>query len=412
MSHTKGLFSCFQKILFLILVTSLTIFLTHCGSPGSSPSSLYDLAFDREGNNFAVMFSAPGGLSGPPTDIRKMKELLEDPDQEYGFKVSTLDNATQSNILTMTKEAAKNADTLLWYFSGHGAEDGSIAAEDNLFKFSMISSAIKEVRTRPLKRLIAIVDICYAGNLVNGTTPIIDEPDAETGPSGETKSSFQEQSEEQAELLVDNIFDSFDTNIKGYDKTLYEQAFVIVSSRKDETSNDLGAEEGGEFTKALRESWKTLKDTNREKATIRNLAETTAKATSGHHPVYRAYPSKAVLDDLLFQVTFVDPAKKLFALLAEPRSNGEASLYVSASETNIKSIRLCKDIEATCKAKLAEDVAFKQLGVAIINDRVVFKSEFPLAINENDSFTILGLDKDGKLVSSLPLVFENINGGN
>ncbi len=402
------------------------LYITSCGEPGSPSSSLSDLAFDRTGNNVALLFSAPGGLEGPPTDIKKMKELLEDSDQPYGFKVFTLDNATLPDILKMTKEHAANADSLIWYFSGHGANDGSIAAEDGLFKFGEISSSIKEVRSsKPLKRLIALIDICFAGNLVDGATPVITEPDAETGPGGTPngnaeKSNFDLMTEDEyTELVADQVLESFDTKLDApgsYDKALYEQALVVASSTKTQSSADLGAEEGGAFTKALREAWAKLKQTKRETATIRELVDQAAVGTAanGHNPVYRAYPGKAVLDDLLFQVTFVDPARQLFALLSDPRSTGAASVYVSAGQSLVSDVRLCKADKKTCSEKLTEDIAFKKLESPAIQGRVIFKSEAPMLFTDGDSFTLLGLDANNALVEAQAISFtsKNTTGGN
>lgn len=278
----------------------LSAFVASCGQQ-SAQTTLSGIGASPEGKNAAVIFGAPNGLSGVATDVREFANLLNKP--EYDLKVQqvqTLNNAKATDILRMTAEAAKDASTLIWFFSGHGNR-GILAATDRTFRFTEVAAAIKAARNDvPLERLVVFIDSCYAGSFVNGNAPIITEPSMWTSESGmQKKCATHASAKAEVEAASeDNLFETF----AALEGTLYKQAFVLASSTKDESSIDLGSAKGGAFTWSLRGVVSTASTADRA-MTIGSFAKQTStktKRTANHTPVYKAYPSDAVLNDGFF----------------------------------------------------------------------------------------------------------------
>jgi hypothetical protein len=274
-----------KNIVFGVL---FAIFATGCGTRATS--RLDGLGSTSRGKNVAIIFGAPNNLEGVPTDVREMSKLIVDPQYNFHFAVTAKNEASVNDITSMSAAAAKDADTLVWFFSGHGG-DGILEAQDDpngsdsVFEFHQVADAIKAARGgKPLKRLVVLLDSCDSGSFVNGSSPIVDE------------SARQAKQAAWAEKTVYRWMNA------AYDKNLYEQAFVMASSLKDETSSDMGAEQGGAFTFSLRTSLAALK-VSRATATFKDLAEATiakTKEVGGHTPVYRAFPAKDVENETLF----------------------------------------------------------------------------------------------------------------
>lgn len=270
--------------LFLAIPTSA------CGRSTETSARLSGLAHSEDGHNVAVLMGAPNGLPGVATDIREVDLLFRDDEMNLGFnEVIKDDRASTRDIFTKTAQAAANADTLLWYFSGHGSR-GVLLAEDRSFRFSEVADAVMSARNeKPLERLIVLIDSCYSGSFVDGRNPII--------PG--TKSTISHKCSVAADAKDSE--DPF-TEISRYEGTLYRQAFVLTSSTKDQSSVDLGRSRGGAFTWTLRGSITRFKTENPE-ATIRQISEKTrtdTKKIAGHTPVWRGIPSETVMNEKFF----------------------------------------------------------------------------------------------------------------
>ena len=253
-----------------ILATGL--FLMSCGMDQSSLQGLGA----GVGNNQALIIGAPNNLTGVPVDVREMTALFQNDTYDFHFKVTAKSPATVSDILAATKVAAKEADSLFWYFSGHGGDGILLAQGSQTFTFKQVADAIKSVRTKPLKRLVVLLDSCESGSFVDGSSAIVTESGAESGP---------------AKVLEDNR-----------DSKLYEQAFIMSASKSNESAQDDGPSNGGAFTYSMRQVFKTLYDTDRT-ASFRDWAQKTSALTLknyNHTPMYRGYPVEAVMDDELF----------------------------------------------------------------------------------------------------------------
>lgn len=266
------------------------LLMSGCGKSVDQSSGLKGLAHSDEGNNVAVLIGAPNGLPGVPTDIRELDVLFRSSELNLGFDdVVKDDKATTRDIFSKTAEASVGADTLFWYFSGHGNR-GVMLAEDRSFTFSEVAEAIIEAReSRPLARLVVMIDSCYSGSFVDGRTPII--PSAQTGIRSKC-------------MPMTGVADAEDplAELSRFEGSLFDQAFVLTSSTKNETSADLGRSRGGAFTWALRGVMTSMKVSNSE-ATILEISEKTRTDTrkiGGHTPVWRGFPSDVVLNDKFF----------------------------------------------------------------------------------------------------------------
>jgi len=263
-----------KKLILSVLV------LAGCGQPPST-SSLNGLGYDGGGNNRAVLIGAPNGLAGVPTDIRELNTLFSKP--EYHFNVAIDANASTSEIFDLVKQEAREADSFLFYFSGHGNR-GILLADDRSFTFREVIAAIAEVRTEPFDRLIVMLDSCLSGSFVDGNgDAIVTEPDSETGSHPLIAETIEEPLQEQA-------------------NTLYKQAFIFSASKQNENSQDLGSARGGSFTYTFRQTVEKF-TTEKPLATFRDLATEVSQLTDdeyGHTPMWRGYPAAEVMDDYFF----------------------------------------------------------------------------------------------------------------
>lgn len=273
-----------MRYVFLVLFLCMV----GCGSQQNS-SGLNGIGHGGSEKNIALLFGAPNGLAGVPTDITKLTELFAKPEYNFMFEVRSDNTATVADIVTMTKAAAEEADSIFWYFSGHGNR-GTMMADDRDFGFSEVAAAIKEVRgaDRPLKRLLVFIDSCFSGSFVNGGSPIIDENGVIV--------AIELSSEEHQAWAQEAVYDVFS------DSALYEQAFVMSAASKDETSLDLGRDRGGSFTYTLRTDLAKLYEEN-SLSTIDDMAKKVTEDTKqeyDHTPQYKAFPADEVLSDYLF----------------------------------------------------------------------------------------------------------------
>lgn len=235
-------------------------------------NQLTGLGYSQNGSNVALIFGAPNGLEGVPTDVRELSKVMQDPKYNFHFSVTSKNEATDDQILTITKEKVQSAESLFWYFSGHGGGGDFVTEGEGLLPFRDVAEAILEVRKdKPLKRLVLFVDTCEAGDLVDGEAPVIE-----------------------------SVYRVMKT---GFEQRLFEQGFVLAASTKDQNSADLSAEQGGAFTFGLRTALADLRVKN-QNATFLDLAEKTRAETiaaySGQTPVWRAFPSEIIEKEKVF----------------------------------------------------------------------------------------------------------------
>ncbi len=106
-------------------------------------------------------------LNGPANDLRAVRFCL----QNMGYAVTAQSNLSADGILSAiasTFSAAAATDVSLFYYSGHGEEDGSLVGGDgvSLVSPSQLKSALDQISGRK----VVLVDACYSGSLISEDT--------------------------------------------------------------------------------------------------------------------------------------------------------------------------------------------------------------------------------------------------
>lgn len=295
----------FARVAVIMMAGGLHVALTACGTSPSS-SAVQGLAANGSGHNAAVIFGAPRGLAGVPTDVREFGNLLHNAQYDFRFQdVRSNGNANVREILELTGNTAKEAESMIWFFSGHGNR-GIMLAKDQTFTFHQVADAIRQARQNvPLKRLIVFIDSCYSGSFVNGNAPIIEDTriaSSQDEGTRRTKCALPAEAAAALDAAAENDAEDFDF-LDARDRGIFEQAFVLASSTKDESSIDLGSEQGGAFTWSMRQVVANFGSTDTN-VSIKQFADATSDKTEdigGHTPVYRAYPSTQILAEPFFK---------------------------------------------------------------------------------------------------------------
>jgi hypothetical protein len=122
-------------------------------------------------------------LKTPLNDVRELGRILE---ERYDFKVETLNNATQADIMkgldAYAKKVAEN-DSVLIYFAGHGDRtlgpperaywlgvDADPGLKAGYLEAENIQQKIKEMKA---KHILLIADSCFSGAIAHGSSATI-----------------------------------------------------------------------------------------------------------------------------------------------------------------------------------------------------------------------------------------------
>jgi hypothetical protein len=228
------------------------------------------LAESGQAKNLALLVGAPHGLPGIDLDINNVNAIVTD--SAYQFKVTKLweSQGTASKVgggLTTLSSQVGEHGTFYFYFSGHG-NVGNVWVQDRLMNIKEIRSALENGRLTngPMDRLVMMFDSCNSGSLVDplrqNLMPLVNE--------------------ELSQQMADQIASVFSQR---EDANYWNQLFVFVSSRANETSN--AGPLGSEFTVALRKGFDEVMANN---GTIGEWVQKTKAYTNGHHPVERLVP--------------------------------------------------------------------------------------------------------------------------
>lgn len=282
-----------KSTLRVTAVINALAMLASCAQPKPSQSSrVRDLAANKNAKNIALIFGAENDLPGVERDVISLNKLFQDP--TFGFQVTVKDRATSTTMIQESGKAAASLDedsTMIWYYSGHGSEDGSLFAEDQQSVYMRdVINAMAAVRKTPFKRLIVVIDSCFSGQNVDGTAAIL---------SG---------SESQASLAgaVTNIHSTLNNSVGApANNRPFEQAIILAAARSNQTSSDAGDQMGGVFTY----SWRTTiaKMLTSKTGTIGDMLTGTIAATRQNGegdpdpqvPVFRASPQSILNEPLV-----------------------------------------------------------------------------------------------------------------
>lgn len=373
----------------IILVLNVLTFVG-CG-PQKSVSKVRDLAANKNAKNIALIFGSETDLPGVERDVLEVSKLFRNP--ELGFQVVVKDRATKADFITESTRVAASLDpdsTLFWYYSGHGMDNGSLLSQDERsVHLSEVINAMKSVRTTPFKRLIIVMDSCFSGQNVNGTSAIL------TGS--------------QADLALNNsasnMQDSMNqANVDG--NRPFEQGLVVAAARANEMSQDGGDQMGGVFTY----SWRTTlaKLLQQKTSTIRDMLNATIAATQNnsggeHTPVFRASPDSILNEPLIGpgSVTIPTAFRSYLALVGNDELNPNFQVSVPQNG-GVASVLMCRTDLATCRqnAVPAPDLAFVVSPNNAAIDRAFFTSVNPMRLQAGTIYSIIFKNSAGAEVGS------------
>ena len=419
------------------LILAVAGFLTSCSPRQSVPAHLRDLSYDPNAKNIALLFGAANGLPGIQDDLNHMKAVLEDPQGGNGFQVVMINEASRDQILKATQDAAVavgETGTLFWYFTGHGADSGDLMTTGGMLPFLKVTDTIRAARQTPVKRMFAMFDSCFSGQMVNGSAAInsmsassignFEQPQFALADGTEVTDEYMKSvAENYADIAADSFFD--ESPVAKMAPQAYQQLIVMSASQRFETS--LAGSSGSEFTSALANVFRSFKS-GRPQATIGEFLDAvkseTARSSGGHHtPAFRVMPEQEIMADTLFAKPRqqnlqpgIQPAPNAatgpgMSLVIGPGSanNGAARLYV-ATDASVARVGLCSGRKEAClrnpQVFLEFRAAAEQTVIAPVPaGAVVYESSRPIMIEASKPVTFLGFDASGKVVSSRSIQF-------
>jgi uncharacterized caspase-like protein len=126
-------------------------------------------------------------LNTPPADAQAVSQVL---DKKYGFKVTTLLDASRTRIfreIAKLRATLTENDNLLIYYSGHGQWDSANqkgywvpvdGEKDNAANYISSSDITEQLSAVRAKQVLVVADACYAGVLVKSVAEQLDKTNA------------------------------------------------------------------------------------------------------------------------------------------------------------------------------------------------------------------------------------------
>ncbi len=428
--------------LMLGVVFAIVGGLTGCQPRATIGSQLRDLAYDSNAKNIALLFGAANGLPGIQDDLNNMKQVLEDPQGGKAFEVVLIEDASQGQILKATQDAAiavGENGTIFWYFSGHGASDGELMTTQGMLPFSLVTETIRSARSTPVKRMFAMFDSCFSGQMVDGSAAIRNPSSVDNsfgapstayslvsaggGGNGITDEYMKGVAENYAGRAAASFYDK--ASIAKLAPSAYEQMIVMSASQRYETS--LAGSSGSEFTNALATVFSEFK-TGRANATIGDFLDAvkkqTANSSGGHHtPAFRVMPEQGVLNDTLFAKPrdsnlqnnpgSIQPQALASALIIAigpgDAASGAARLY-AGTDAAIRRVGLCSGKKDACLRNPQiflefRDAPAQNVFPSIPSGGLVYESVKPMILEGAKPVTFIGFDAGGKVLATRTIQF-------
>lgn len=163
-------------------------------------------------------------LRNPSNDAKAFKELMSL--QTKDITLLTSKYATKANILEKLRaicNRAQKSDRVVFFFSGHGADNGTFCAYDANVPYSDVVNILEKSQAG---EIICYFDACFAGNVQNAKND-----------------------------------DSWTKAVKANSNMVF-----LVSSRPNETSRDGVAFRAGYFTQSLLKGLRGKADKNNDKS--------------------------------------------------------------------------------------------------------------------------------------------------
>lgn len=408
--------------LMLGMVFAIAGGLTGCQPRATIGGQLRDLAYDSNAKNIALLFGAANGLPGIQDDLNHMKKVLEDPQGGNSFEVVLIEDASQGQILKATQDAAiavGDNGTIFWYFSGHGASDGELMTTQGMLPFSLVSETIRNARSTPVKRMFAMFDSCFSGQMVDGSATV-----ASAGGNGITDEYMKGVAENYVGSAAASFYDN--ASIAKLAPSAYEQMIVMSASQSYETS--LAGSSGSEFTNAISTVFSEFKS-GRANATIGEFLDAvkkqTANSSGGHHtPAFRVMPEQGVMNDTLFAKPrernlqnnpgdSIQPqalaSPLIIAIGPGDAASGSARLY-AGTDAAIRRVGLCSGKKDACLRNPQiflefRDAPAQNVFPSIPSGGLVYESVKPIILEGAKPVTFIGFGADGKVLATRTIQF-------
>jgi hypothetical protein len=385
-----------KSIIKNLFVMSMFVAVTSCRSNMESASRFKFRPADPNAKNIALIVGSPNDLKGVAKDVNEVSKLIKESD--FGYEVTVIPAATVNDIMTKANELGQTLSensTVLFYFSGHGSEQGYLFAQG--FQQFKLSSVAKNFGTGfakgKFRRFIAIMDSCFSGQNVNGD-----------------QAMFLNQSKPLSvpEILSASIGNmTSDMKPKADPNLPFEQALVLSAAQRDQTSLDMGPSIGGAFTSAFRKVLK--KDlASPGSLTLSQVLEEakkeTMRSTGNHHaPAWKAMP-ETMLNEPLTQPS--QNADGVFVALGETQSPLIfASLPTSVA---VSAVELCKGEKIACSSGSASKVlSFVKATDINVAGRDFFRSENGYTVASGDVLTVVVKGSNGNVLSAQAVKITN-----
>ena len=357
---------------------SMVLAVSSCRPNLDSSSRVKFRPADPNAKNVALIIGAPNDLNGVAKDVQEVSKLIRE--SNLGYEVTVIPRATASDVMSKAKDLGATLSensTVLFYFSGHGSEQGYLFAQG--YQQFRLSSVAKNFGTGfgkgKFKRFIAVMDSCFSGQNVNGD-----------------QAMFLSQSKPRnvSEILSNSVGNmASDLKPKADPNLPFEQALVLSAAQRNQTSLDMGPSIGGAFTFALRKVLK--KDLSSPgQVTLGQVLdeakrETIRQSGGGHTPAWKAMPESMLSEPL---TPSGQDLNGVFVALGETQS----PLIFASLPSNLSAgaVELCKGDVVTCSTanppKIFSMVQATDLNIA---GRMVFRGANDYAVTDGDILTIV-----------------------
>ncbi len=371
---------------------AVLVFLSGCtlGNQNNKTSRSNNLVLDPNAQSMAVIIGEPvnntrDALPGIDKDTAMMKSIV-DAHISKGAKIGIVPRSdlTVSEIVSETINAAKQVGpggTLIWYFSGHGTQDGQLVGlnpsrnQIQAFDFRSITKAMRDQNIK-VARLAVIIDACYSGNLVDGSrTLTVNATDLQT----------------HTQRIMDNLSNAFEETRTVSTDSSFGQLILLASSRKYETSD--ATRNGSVFTASLYQAWKKALTSN--SATVGSLLSDTRSnmANARHTPVWKLSPEQQII---------VEPINQFFPnqggaaagngliTLALSRTGSQTEDYLIATvDARFDSVGYCLTTKDKCDIKNVKGYFSRLNDPNVPAGKKKFTSTQTLNLTHMSTFTII-----------------------
>jgi len=179
--EAKAAQTVLQRSLAKMSKPALPAAASYQNAPVVTPSDMTGASFDPGVYHALVIgnndYQHLPKLRTATNDASAVASLLQN---EYGFKVRLLTNATRSDILLAINDYRRTLtekDNLLMYYAGHGRLDRDAdqgywlpvnAERDNQVEWVSNTSVTSAIRAIQAKHVMVVADSCYSGKLTRG----------------------------------------------------------------------------------------------------------------------------------------------------------------------------------------------------------------------------------------------------